>query len=185
MRRCIVTRQTHDKAGLIRFVMSPEGEIVADLKAKLPGRGVWVTAQADYVAKAVRDKSFARAFKTQLRAGDDLPDRIADLLAQACLGYLAMARKAGVAVWGFTKVSAAVKGDVAVLFAACDGAQDGKQKLARQADSAVIRADCFTTAQLSLALGHPNVVHAAVKRHGLADKLVSALHRYQGYIAAG
>ena len=43
-RTCIVTRRAAAPAELIRFVVAPDGEVVADLKGRLPGRGAWVTA---------------------------------------------------------------------------------------------------------------------------------------------
>ena len=43
-RKCIITGKIADKAVLIRFVASPDGELVADTGNKLGGRGVWVSA---------------------------------------------------------------------------------------------------------------------------------------------
>ena len=45
-RMCIVTRARRSPDEMIRFVADPGGEIVPDIKRKLPGRGVWVTAEA-------------------------------------------------------------------------------------------------------------------------------------------
>ena len=53
-RRCIVTREVLYPDQLIRFVAGPDGEVVPDLKRKLPGRGVWVTAKRDLVQQAVK-----------------------------------------------------------------------------------------------------------------------------------
>ena len=44
-RRCIVTGDTRDKADLIRFVVGPDGSVVPDIEGKLPGRGLWVSAE--------------------------------------------------------------------------------------------------------------------------------------------
>ena len=51
-RRCIVTGEVQPKAGLIRFVAGPDGQVVPDLAEKLPGRGIWVTADRAAIAKA-------------------------------------------------------------------------------------------------------------------------------------
>ena len=51
-RRCIVTGEVQPRAGLIRFVASPEGEVVPDLAEKLPGRGFWVLAERAALDKA-------------------------------------------------------------------------------------------------------------------------------------
>ena len=42
-RLCAVTREVKPVDDLIRFVVGPEG-VVPDLKRKLPGRGLWITA---------------------------------------------------------------------------------------------------------------------------------------------
>ena len=43
-RKSVITGEIADKAALIRFVASPDGELVADTGNKLGGRGVWVSA---------------------------------------------------------------------------------------------------------------------------------------------
>ena len=50
----LLTRERLPKQDLIRFVLAPNGEIVPDLKERLPGRGVWVTAAHDKVAEAAK-----------------------------------------------------------------------------------------------------------------------------------
>ena len=65
---------------LIRFVVSPSGEVVADLKRKLPGRGLWVSASRQAVAEAVRRNQFGKGFKRDVRA---TPTLAADTEASA------------------------------------------------------------------------------------------------------
>ena len=60
LRKCAVTREVLPKQQLIRFVADPAGNIVPDLKAKLPGSGVWVTAQKEHVETAEKRKVFGR-----------------------------------------------------------------------------------------------------------------------------
>ena len=43
-RKCIATGKLHPKNGLIRFVIGPDVQIVPEIAGKLPGRGVYVTA---------------------------------------------------------------------------------------------------------------------------------------------
>jgi len=60
-RRCVVTGEVQPKAGLVRFVLSPEGVIFPDLAEKLPGRGIWVTANRDLIAKAAaKERALAK-----------------------------------------------------------------------------------------------------------------------------
>ncbi len=47
-RSCAVTRARRRKDELIRFVLGPDGTVVPDLKERLPGRGLWLTASQGY-----------------------------------------------------------------------------------------------------------------------------------------
>jgi predicted RNA-binding protein YlxR (DUF448 family) len=79
-RTCIVSRTVRPSAELIRFVLGPENQVFPDLKQKLPGRGVWVTARRDAVEEAVRRRLFSRALKTDAKA----PTTLADDVERAC-----------------------------------------------------------------------------------------------------
>ena len=169
-RTCVATRTVRPVADMIRFVVDPDGTVVPDLKRKLPGRGVWVTARRAVLQEAVKRKAFARGFKAQVKVPPDLADRTEALLAKAVLDALAIAHKAGQVVTGFTKVEVALgAGPIAALLHAADGSADGVRKLAAAvrrrfgeaaADLPVVSA--FTSAQLDLALGRSNVIHAAL-----------------------
>ena len=107
-RLCVATRTVRPVADMIRFVVGPDGEAVPDLKRKLPGRGVWVTATQDALSDAVKRKALARGFKREVRLPADLVARTEQLLERAALDALAMAGKAGLVATGFTKVEAAL-----------------------------------------------------------------------------
>jgi uncharacterized protein len=62
-RTCIVTRRARPVGELIRFVVAPDGTLVPDLRRKLPGRGVWVTASSAIVAEAERKRLFQKQFE--------------------------------------------------------------------------------------------------------------------------
>ena len=100
-RTCIATRETHPRAALLRFVLSPDGEVVFDLKGNLPGRGTWVKPERAALEEAIRRRAFPRAFRAQARVPDDLPERVAAQLKEAAIATLSLARKAGEAVAGF------------------------------------------------------------------------------------
>src|SRR3569833_1441289 len=80
MRMCAVRRQVRPIDELIRCVVSPQGDVVPDLKRKLPGRGMWLTASRGVVAEAVRRHQFTKAFKRELRIPPTLPAAIEALL---------------------------------------------------------------------------------------------------------
>lgn len=169
-RFCVVERAVKPVDDLIRFVVGPDGTVVPDVKRNLPGRGLWVTATRAAVESAARRKLFAKGFKREVRAGADLIEVSDRLLERAALDSLSIAGKAGTVVTGFTKVEAALNRDapLAVLHAS-DGSDDGLRKLKallrrsedhERPEIPVIRA--FSGAQLDLALGRSNVIHAAL-----------------------
>src|SRR3984957_15075872 len=131
-RMCVLTREVRPIADLIRFVVGPDGAAVPDLKSKLPGRGVWVTATQDALAEAVKRKALVRGFKREVRLSADLVTQTAQLLERAVLDALAMAGKAGLVATGFGKVEAALTDEdkrVLGLIHAAEAAPDGVRKL--------------------------------------------------------
>jgi uncharacterized protein len=165
-RCCAVSRSVRPVGDLIRFVVAPDGTVLADLKRKLPGRGLWVTARRASVHEAVRRHTFARGFRREVAVAPDLAERVDGLLTRAALDSLAIAAKASRAVCGFAAVQATVTvGEVAALLHAEEAAPDGIRKLAaalaRRPQAAPV-VSLFTSPQLDLALGRSNVVHAAL-----------------------
>jgi uncharacterized protein len=172
MRMCAVTRAVRPIDELIRFVVSPQGEVVPDLKRKLPGRGLWVSASRQTVAEAVRRHQFSKGFKRDVRVAPALAADTENLLIRSVIDALAMAAKAGQVVAGFGKVEDALsQGQAQALIHASDGAADGIRKLdaiARQnagindESNQIPVVKALTSEQLDLALGRSNVVHAAL-----------------------
>jgi predicted RNA-binding protein YlxR (DUF448 family) len=185
-RTCIVTREALPADALVRFVLSPEGEVVPDLRRRLPGRGVWVTASADKVAVAERKHLFARGFGEPARVAPGLADRVGELLRQGAVAALSLARKAGTAVSGFAKVEAALEkgGVVALIHAAgTDGDSAGKLDRAarrRKPDMPVI--GLYAGQELDLAFGRPNVVHAALLVGPASDNVLARLRYLARYL---
>ncbi|WP_127600234.1 RNA-binding protein [Nitratireductor alexandrii] len=190
-RTCIVTRCTAEPEDLIRFVAGPDMSVVPDLKRNLPGRGCWVTAARARVDEAARKNIFRKALKTPVTADPDLGAQVDRLLVKAALGALGLARKAGIVALGAAKVDAAIRSGRA-LFAlhAAEASEDGIRKL-NQARRAVLLAGgpeipafrLFSEAEMSLAFGGANVIHAAVlgaETSAAAQRRVVALDRYRG-----
>jgi hypothetical protein len=179
---CIVTRTVRDEAELIRFVRSPDGVAVPDLARKLPGRGVWVSLDRAVLAEAVRKKLFSRGFSAETTIPPDLPSMVSAQLRQQALSLLSLAKKAGEAVSGFVKVEDMLgRGRAKLLFHGTDAALDGCRKLDRLAAPEVDRVVLFERRELDLAFGRPNVVHAAVAKGGLAEKLSAAVRRIETF----
>lgn len=177
-RRCVATRQTLPVEDLLRFVVAPDGTLTPDIRRKLPGRGVWTALSRAAVQQAVRQKAFARSLKTTVTVADTLADDVDGLLARDCLQSLSFANKAGLLVTGFGKVEAVLGGAhrPAIWIEASDGAPDGQRKLLqaarrRHGDRAdlIPLADCFSSADLAMALGRDLVIHAALKDGAAAE----------------
>ncbi len=189
-RRCIVTGEVLPEAQLIRFVEGPEGEVVPDLAARLPGRGLWVRADREALEKAAAKNHFSRAAKKPLKAPAELAARVERLLVQRMASDLGLARRSGNLILGFDQIVRALEGKSppAVLVEASDGAADGRRKLLAAALAHGLRPkvlDCLNAAELGLALGRENVVHAALKSGQLAERLQVDAGRLAGVRAAG
>jgi predicted RNA-binding protein YlxR (DUF448 family) len=190
MRMCAVTRQVRPIDELIRFVVSPQGEVMADLKRKLPGRGLWVAASRQVVAEAIRRHQFGKGFKRDVRVAPTLAADTEALLVRGAIEALAMVAKAGQVVAGFSKVEGVLaqrqaRTSIQALIHASDGAADGIRKL-----DAIIRQNAgndeesrpfpvvtaLTSEQLDLALGRSNVIHAALLAGPASKTFLSRSH---------
>jgi uncharacterized protein len=189
-RRDIVSGEVMPEHRLIRFVADPDGQIVPDVAAKLPGRGLWVSATRAAIATAVEKKLFARAAKSQVKADVTLADRAEKALLARMIGDLGLARRSGALVLGFDNVLRALDGAKApsLLIEASDGSKDGKRKLYNAAHARDLKPyvlECLTSAELGLALGRENVVHAAVQPGGLSERLTLDAERLNGLRTPG
>jgi predicted RNA-binding protein YlxR (DUF448 family) len=188
-RTCIVTRQAAPPEELIRFVVGPDGQVVPDLKGKLPGRGAWVTATAEVVAQAVKRRAFSRAFKEEVRAAPDLAEQIEEALRRDLKQALSLANKAGAVVSGFTKVEVAIREQgVAALLHAAEAAEDGRRKLGQalrkrygDAISAIPVIADIPGEELDLALGRSHVIHAGLVAGAGSDGFLARWRRLRSY----
>ena len=186
-RRDIVSGNTMPEHRLVRFAAAPDGTVVPDVAAKLPGRGLWVEASHKAITLAVEKKLFARAAKANVHATADLAARTEQALVTRMLGDLGLARRSGALVLGFDNVLRALDGPKAapaLLIEATDGSADGKRKLYNAAHARELKPyvlECLTSAELGLALGRENVIHAAVQPGGLAERLTFDAERLRGF----
>ena len=185
-RRDIVSGEVLPENRLVRFVADPDGNMVPDVGAKLPGRGVWVQASRAALTKAVEKKLFARAAKAQVVATPDLADRTEKALVTRMLGDLGIARRSGALVLGFDNVLRTLESakPPKALIEALDGSKDGKRKLyaaSHRLELNCVVIESLTSAELGLALGRENVIHAAVQPGGLAERLTFDAERLSGF----
>lgn len=190
VRQCALSRSRALEDELLRFVTDPDGRVVPDIKRKLPGRGVWLMADIQTVEKSVRQRLFSRGFKQDVQVDPELPALVGSLLRQSALQSLALANKAGDTVSGYAKVEKALKdGEAQILVHASDASGDGCRKLDRLAAALsksetdqLKRVACFSSDELSAALGKWNVNHAAVADRGAGRTFFRAAIRYIRYM---
>jgi predicted RNA-binding protein YlxR (DUF448 family) len=189
LRRCVVTRTERSPGDLLRFVVDPSGSIVPDLARKLPGRGVWVTADKITVSAAVAGNAFAKSLKCQVTVAPDLSNVVEILFVKRALDAFSLANKAGVLTTGFEKVEKLLdSGGAFALVHGSDAAADGRGRLDRKfaaigrekgRSGAVV--DWLTIEELSLAIGRANVVHAGLKQGGATQRFLREAERLQRY----
>ena len=188
-RKSIVTGHILADSELIRFVVDPDGAVIPDIDADLPGRGAWVEASRQTIDEAIRKNSFHRAFKQKANVAPDLADRAAARLRIKILDAIGLARKGGDVVFGLHNVEHAIArargGEL--LLEATDGKPEYRAQLAARlserlgADAAAVKTvTVFSAAELGLALGRDNVVHVWMKNQGLTARVLETLNKLHG-----
>lgn len=194
-RMCIATRESGSPDELIRFVAAPDGTVVPDLKRTLPGRGCWVKIDRSLVERAVAKKLFARALKADVKAADDLAERVERLFLQQLLQMMNMARKAGQLVTGSAKVDAAIRSGAAIaVFHSTDAAADGVRKIdqARKAwhlgmetEEEIPSFRLFSESEMEGVMGQNAFIHAAVLAGQAGEGVVKRAKMLEQYRNGG
>lgn len=180
-RRCIATGAICDRSDLLRFVASPGGELVPDVAANLPGRGLWLTPRREILERALAKGLFSRAARRPLNTSEAFADRVEALLAQRCCELIGLARRSGLAVAGFEKVCETVRaGKAALLLSALDGAQGGRGKI-RALDRNLPLATVLTSEELGGVFGRDHVVHVALGGGRLSRSLIKDAEKLAGF----
>jgi uncharacterized protein len=190
-RTCVVTGNKSAPAEMIHFCLSPDGLVVPDLRRRLPGRGVWVSARRSVVDEAARRQVFSRGFKTKAEASPDLGAEVERLLEEEALQFLSIVNKAGLVVAGAAKTESAIAaGGVSALIHASDASNHGVVKLERalraslgEASASIPKINIFTSLQLDLALGRSNVIHAALGQGEASATFLKRTRRLSDYRA--
>jgi predicted RNA-binding protein YlxR (DUF448 family)/ribosomal protein L7Ae-like RNA K-turn-binding protein len=177
-RTCLITRKCYPKEDLLRFVVSPEKVLVFDGLKRLPGRGLWITANKDSISQAISTKIFTKISRTQLIVPDNLIETIASFFKTKCLNKIGLCKKAGATAVGFQKVRAQVASIGTVcLLEAKDGALDGRRKMTALTKKVSI-IDFFTREELGRALGVEDAVHVGLTGNKITVALQDELKQY-------
>jgi len=178
-RRCVLTGARLAKEAMIRFVVGPDGTAVPDLAARLPGRGMWLSAQGSVLEDRRLGQAFARAAKARVTVPDDLRPRVVAGLERRVAELLGLARRAGQAVAGFVAARDWVaSGRAGLVVEARDGAPDGRRKLLSGTSVPVVAP--LTAAELGAVFARDHVVHVAVAPGRLARAIMTEAARLTG-----
>lgn len=181
VRKDIVSGEVLPVDALIRFCVSPTGELCPDLGHKLPGRGLWVRADRGKVAEAAEKNLFRKAARKKVVCPDGLTDLVDGLFVSRIRSLIGFAKKAGQIVTGFEKVGELLKkGRAVAVLEASDAAADGREKITRLCGSVPVF-DLLTAEQTAEALGAGICVHAALTEGGAADLLMTELRRFAAF----
>ena len=169
-RKCLVSGELRPRETLIRFVVGPDHSVVPDLAQKLPGKGLWVTADRASIETAAKKNLFAKAAKTSVVVTHDLADQVASLLRRRILDLLGLAKSAGIATLGEPQVESALRAGKLALFLIAD---DAKQSLDNRSNTPECR--IFTRTELGAAFGYAQSVYVGLKPHALTNRISQAI----------
>lgn len=196
VRSCILTRDRGDRGALVRLALSPDGDVLPDIRAKAPGRGAWIGVNRAELATAITKGklkgALARAFKTgPVVIPPDLPELIATQLQRAALDRLGLESKSGHLLTGSERIADAARaGRLHLLAHASDAGADGAGKLAQawrvgsDKEGSALKGLVLpmTRTTLSLALGRENVVHIGLTDRAAAGRVKESLDRWLHFI---
>ena len=178
-RKCIASGEVKDKSSLLRFVVTPDNMIVADVLEKLPGKGIWLGCSKDLLEKTLRDGLLARVTKKPITVPETLLDDVEQMLTNRVISLISLARKSGRAVAGYEKVKDWLSKDLAtVLVQSQDGSERGKSKLSTPRGGTFI--DWLKSSELGLAFGRQTVIHCALASGGITQRVVHDALRLKG-----
>lgn len=173
-RMCMVRRTRMPVARMIRFVRAPDGSVIPDLTARLPGRGVWLHSDREVIASAATPKGgFSRGFKDAVQVDQSLVEQVERQLVERCQSTLGLAKRSGGIILGYDQVRSEVqKRKPGWLIEASDGALDGRRRVVGLAVAMYDRvrvASALTSEELGMAFGRDHVVHALLKTGRFTD----------------
>jgi len=172
LRRCVVTRERLAKERMIRFVIAPDRAVVPDLAARLPGRGIWLSAARNVVETARLRGAFAKAARGPVSVPPDLLEMLQAALVRRISESLGLARRAGQAVAGFEKAREWLRdGRVGVVIQAADGSPEERARFLSSARGTVAVHAPLSAEALGAVFGRDRAVHVVVAPGALAERI--------------
>ena len=187
-RLCIVTRQNINRKKGLRFVASPDGVCVFDVNAKLPGRGVWVSADRACLSQAIKTGAFSRGLKQNVTLMPDTEDFVEKILLKKCQSQISFAKKSGVLVQGYSAIENFYDRASSHALACLVQASNGDNSTRRSLSSALLKAQpnlhwagALSGEELGASTGKPFVAHALIRAGKLAQDWILAYERLIGF----
>ncbi|HPX61515.1 MAG TPA: DUF448 domain-containing protein [Deltaproteobacteria bacterium] len=186
-RSCVGCRELRDQDQLIRFVLSPQGEVLPDLDARLPGRGAYTCLSAACLQQALRQRGFCRAFKADVAtpAAEQMIEMVARIMRDRILGYLGLANKAGKLVSGGSLVSDALRGKSkpGIILVATDVSEAiGEKIIALAVANGVRHEKVLIKDDFGAILGKAPRSAVAVRPGGFVTRLAAEIERYRNFL---
>ncbi len=183
LRRCLVKRESFTREAMLRFVVGPERQLVFDVSATLPGRGLWLSASRDVIETALKRGVFARAAKQQLVVAPDLASQVETALIQRIFDLAGLARRSGAAIAGFEKAREwLTSGKAGLVLQAVDGSVEERARFVGGRDVPVVAV--FSAARLGKIFGREQAVHVVIAPGRLAKMIEIEAGRFAG-VAGG
>ncbi len=183
-RTCLGCRQAMDQHELVRYVLSPDGELLVDYRGRLPGRGAYTCLSRECLRLAVQRRQFQRTFRRDSLSVDPewLNAALLAAIEAKIVSLLGMAKKSGVVLSGGKLVldAMAVPGQVAVVMLAEDVSAGIAEKIIYSATYRVI--PCWRLLdkeRLGRMLGKEERSVVALKAGALAESVKTEMLRYK------
>jgi uncharacterized protein len=179
LRRCLVTRQQGERSEMLRFAVAPDGRVVFDITATLPGRGLWLSAAPGVLHQAVRRGAFARGAKANVTVPPGLADEVKAALERRLIDLLGLARRSGAAISGFEKAREWLQAQKAGLVVqAADGSAEERARFTGGRDVPAMAV--LSAAALGKIFGREHTVHVVIAPGRLARMIEIEARRLQG-----
>lgn len=186
-RSCLGCRQVFDQNGLVRYVLSPLGEVLVDYRHKLPGRGAYTCLDRSCIESAVKRRQFDRAFRSNARDLDAalLREAVRQQIRERILNLLGMARKSSNVISGSSLVMDSLGGRTGltlVLMADDVSVAIGEKVSAKAAMAGIPCFRLFDKGILGQILGKGERSVVALKDGLLAESIKTELSRYENIV---
>jgi predicted RNA-binding protein YlxR (DUF448 family)/ribosomal protein L30E len=186
-RSCLGCRTSKDKNVLIRFVLTPDMEVLPDLENKLPGRGSYTCIDKNCLAAAVNQRQFKRSYKQDVSVmpAEQLIEHVRQQLHGRIIGLIGLANKAGMITGGGSMVIDALKGKkkpgLVIIASDVSEAIGDKIKHAAAAHHVPHRI-AVTKDDFGAILGKAPRSAIAVASGGFVAQMTKAIDRYSNFL---